>query len=298
MVMTSIPGRNAFIFATLLAGACGSDGARDTCPDDPSKSEAGACGCGVPDTDANDNAIPDCFDTLVDLCPDDDSKTEGGVCGCGMSDTDGNENGVPDCLDASIDFCPNDPEKTLPGVCGCGFSDADVDTSGTPDCVDPKLIFLAAVPGGNLGGITGADARCNAAPNKPNGATYKAMLAGVGRRACTSSLCINGGAGEHEDWVLAPNRAYYRPDGAFIGRTDALGLFTFPLQASIGTTAAVGYTGMTTGWVTDVDTCISWTVTGSVHDGRGGDVNVTNVSMLSSTARSCQSSSVLYCVAQ
>jgi len=34
----------------------------DGCPNDPLKSSPGACGCGVPDTDANGNGIPDCLE--------------------------------------------------------------------------------------------------------------------------------------------------------------------------------------------------------------------------------------------
>ncbi len=37
----------------------------DGCPQDSSKSSAGACGCGVADTDANANGIPDCVDIVV-----------------------------------------------------------------------------------------------------------------------------------------------------------------------------------------------------------------------------------------
>ncbi|MDG2031293.1 MAG: C-type lectin domain-containing protein, partial [Phycisphaerales bacterium] len=37
----------------------------DGCPDDPEKTEAGACGCGVADIDSDDDGIPDCSDS----CP-------------------------------------------------------------------------------------------------------------------------------------------------------------------------------------------------------------------------------------
>lgn len=39
----------------------------DECPDDPTKTEAGACGCGVPDDDGDADGVPDCDDA----CPDD-----------------------------------------------------------------------------------------------------------------------------------------------------------------------------------------------------------------------------------
>ncbi len=102
----------------------------DLCPNDPNKTSPGACGCGVPDTDADGDGVPDCF--AIDLCPDDPNKTNPGVCGCGVPDTDADGNGVPDCLD--VDLCPNDPNKTSPGACGCGVPDTDADGDGVPDC--------------------------------------------------------------------------------------------------------------------------------------------------------------------
>ncbi|RIK66872.1 MAG: hypothetical protein DCC66_12580, partial [Planctomycetota bacterium] len=61
-------------------------------------------------------------------------KTNPGACGCGIPDTDANNDGVPDCF--SIDLCPNDPDKIAPGTCGCGTPDTDTDGDGTPDCLD------------------------------------------------------------------------------------------------------------------------------------------------------------------
>jgi hypothetical protein len=51
----------------------------DTCPDDPLKNAAGACGCGVPDDDFDDDATVDCLEE----CPDNAGQTEPtGPCGC------------------------------------------------------------------------------------------------------------------------------------------------------------------------------------------------------------------------
>jgi hypothetical protein len=47
------------------AGAGGTGGAgcgADCCPEDPSKTAPGACGCGVPDTDTDSDGIADCID--------------------------------------------------------------------------------------------------------------------------------------------------------------------------------------------------------------------------------------------
>src|SRR5262249_11129103 len=103
--------------------------ALDGCPNDPHKTAAGLCGCGVADTDSDGDGTPDCHDG----CPNDSGKTSPGVCGCGVADTDSDGDGVPDCNDA----CPNDP-------------------SGTPDDDCP---IAAAVPrGGCGGGMCGAGA--------------------------------------------------------------------------------------------------------------------------------------------
>ena len=90
-------------------------GERDGCPNDPTKTVPGICGCGVADTDTDGDGTPDCFDA----CPDD-------------RDTDGD--GVDDCLDN----CPNDPNKLDPGICGCGVADSldDGDGDGMPDCLE------------------------------------------------------------------------------------------------------------------------------------------------------------------
>ncbi len=37
----------------------------DECPDDPLKTEPGACGCGVADADSDEDGIPDCHDVLI-----------------------------------------------------------------------------------------------------------------------------------------------------------------------------------------------------------------------------------------
>jgi hypothetical protein len=82
----------------------------DSCPDDPSKTTPGECGCGVPDLDINGNLIKDCLESKpLDMCPYDPNKIAPGVCGCYQPDSDDNRNGVTDCLErASL--------KTLSGA--------------------------------------------------------------------------------------------------------------------------------------------------------------------------------------
>ncbi|QTA78941.1 Immunoglobulin-like fold-containing protein [Desulfonema limicola] len=125
----------------------------DNCPDDPNKTEPGECGCGIPDTDTDNDGTYDC----KDKCPNDPNKTEPGECGCGIPDTDTDNDGTYDCKDKCPndpnktepgecgcgipeidceDACPDDPDKTEPGECGCGIADTDKDNDGTPDCND------------------------------------------------------------------------------------------------------------------------------------------------------------------
>ena len=100
----------------------------DNCPNDPSKTEPGICGCGTPDTDSDGDGTADCND----LCPDDSNKTVPGQCGCGVADTDSDGDGTADC----DDLCPDDSNKTVPGQCGCSVADTDSDGDDTADCND------------------------------------------------------------------------------------------------------------------------------------------------------------------
>ncbi len=100
----------------------------DQCPADGSKTSPGACGCGVADTDTDNDGTADC----IDGCPADPNKITPGQCGCGVADTDTDSDGTADCND----LCPADPNKVAPGACGCGVADTDTDADGTPDCND------------------------------------------------------------------------------------------------------------------------------------------------------------------
>ncbi|MEM7247545.1 MAG: YncE family protein [Acidobacteriota bacterium] len=133
-------------FMPVAFGTFISSGPPDSCPDDPDKTEPGACGCGVPDDDSDADGVPDC----VDCCPEDPTKTEPGDCGCGLVDVDTDGDGALDC----DDLCPMDAAKIEAGTCGCGFPDDDSDGDGLPDCLDPlacddcefRLLLEAAMP--------------------------------------------------------------------------------------------------------------------------------------------------------
>ena len=123
-----------------IAGICGcgvadtdsdNDGTancNDGCPNDPNKIAPGICGCGVADTDSDNDGTANCNDG----CPNDPNKIASGICGCGVADTDSDNDGTANCNDG----CPNDPNKIVPGICGCGVADTDSDNDGTANCND------------------------------------------------------------------------------------------------------------------------------------------------------------------
>jgi hypothetical protein len=100
----------------------------DGCPSDAAKLAPGTCGCGVPETNADGDALPDC----TDECDADGAKTAAGSCGCGVPETNTDGDSMPDCTDE----CDGDPGKTAPGACGCGVADTNSDSDATPDCTD------------------------------------------------------------------------------------------------------------------------------------------------------------------
>ena len=100
----------------------------DNCPNDPNKTSPGSCGCGIPDTNSDDDGTPDCYDN----CPSDSLKTEPGECGCGQDESTCSDQCVdryPDCsVLVASGYCSLDAVNT--GCCGC--SDQCVDRY--PDC--------------------------------------------------------------------------------------------------------------------------------------------------------------------
>ncbi|MBS0617839.1 MAG: DUF1554 domain-containing protein [Spirochaetes bacterium] len=164
------------------------------------------------------------------------------------------------------------------------------------------IFFTSSAYSGNLGGISGADAKCNADSNKPNGSTYKAIIAlsgAGGRVACTTGNC-SGGPGEHTDWVLYPTTQYTRTDGTtVIGTTTANGIFTFALSNSVGGGSSP-WTGLSTTW-TNLYACPSWTGTsGSATAGSTGSKTDTMLDggYGGGFGLSCSSNYPIYCAEQ
>ncbi|MEI6092841.1 MAG: DUF1554 domain-containing protein, partial [bacterium] len=148
--------------------------------------------------------------------------------------------------------------------------------------------------GGSPITLAAIDALCMADSNKPaGGATYKAMFttttAGQTRVACTTGSCSTG-ATENTNWVMKPNRNYYRADGTtLIGTTNSGGVFPLDsgqaLSNSISSGASVYWTGFSGynvlgSWVTHPTyTCSNWTsaITGVGTEGHGeGTTGIAN----------------------
>jgi sugar lactone lactonase YvrE len=76
-------------------GICGC-GIADTDSDQDGKADCNDDCNSLLDTDGD--GVGDCDEN----CPNDPDKTEPGVCGCGLADTDSDQDGTPDCIDFQI----------------------------------------------------------------------------------------------------------------------------------------------------------------------------------------------------
>ncbi len=86
----------------------------DGCPSDPGKSEPGACGCGVSDTDADADGVLDC----VDNCPSAFNPEQADFDGDGQGD--------------ACDPCPSDPSQNVQ-VVWVSIEGTDEVSNGTRD---------------------------------------------------------------------------------------------------------------------------------------------------------------------
>ena len=127
-----------------------------------------------------------------------------------------------------------------------------------------KFLFITNAPvSANFGSASAADNSCNADAGKPaGGGTYKAVIGATWRVACNTANC-QGGASEHTDWPLQANTPYGRPDGAFLGKTNAVGLLPDTLSAKIknasDTYAWIAWSGFDREWRTTAGVnCSDW----------------------------------------
>ena len=151
-----------------------------------------------------------------------------------------------------------------------------------------RVIYVTSTPKkATFGGVSGADAQCNLSP--PIAGTYKALLVdGTTRVACTSAQCVTAGAAEGIGWVLAPNTKYVRADGTtLIGTTTSAAIFSFPLAASLGTSAIAYWTGLSSNWTTSADTCSGWSQFTSDLGASQGLADATDQQALSGVSDNC-----------
>lgn len=142
-----------------------------------------------------------------------------------------------------------------------------------------NIIFVTSQTwDGNLGGFAGANAKCNAAENKPSGnaagagKTYKALL--NGNNATTTGV------------------TYYRTDGI----TPIANATGGNLVGAASLDNPIGVSGQV--WTGDTDNCTNWTTNSSDVRGKvGGSASATGT-WWSLAAGQCSLGRKLYCVAQ
>ncbi len=152
--------------------------AADGCPDDPDKTDAGVCGCGVPDTDTDGDGTPDC----VDACPVDppgygtscDSAPNacGGI-GQGTIQCDGSCDAVtpadPPAYGSACDSAPNACASTAQGTTQCDGS-CNAVTPANPPGYGAACASTPNACGSIAQGTTQCDGSCNAVtPANPPG---------------------------------------------------------------------------------------------------------------------------------
>lgn len=160
-------------------------------------------------------------------------------------------------------------------------------------------VFLASGATGARSGVTGFDTLCAQSTSGHGPGSYKAFVADSTRRPCTTANC-SGGASENLNWILKPNRTYYR-DSNFvrttIGVTNSAGIFAFPLSNSMHTGFTAPWTGLNTNWTVSTDTCSNWSTTAG-NGARGDGSSTSNTAINNSSSDACSNANTFLCVEQ
>jgi hypothetical protein len=195
----------------------------DCCPDDETKTMPGDCGCGVADTDTDEDLTPDCND----MCPMDGTRTQPGACGaCGVTYTDADcavlqmalvnrysFNGTGTVIEDSV----GDANGTLmQEAAGTAVQSGGVLTLPggiTPASSDPSKAYVA-LPTGCLTGLTSA--------------TFEAWLTWA---TCSGSTCSN-------NWqrIFDFGEAAMGSTGSYIFLTPRANLTNTPVFSASSTT--------------------------------------------------------------
>lgn len=235
--------------------------------------------------------------------------------------TDSVYDGIP-IADLNVTIIDNEAADTTPPTFG-GLTTATMLTAGVPEI---ELTWTAADDGSGtaqgdllydicMSTTAGAcTAGFSVAYTSAAGATgaFKALIVDSvpNRRACLNADCIGEGGANFIDWVLLPGVTYFGPDGTTpIGPANADGIFTFPLNATVGPGGGV-WTGlnMATPWTTPgnpaTDTCNNWTDSTTGTWGWNGESNPTPpldyriIGASNTSAGGCSDLFHLYCVQQ
>ncbi|MCW7461588.1 DUF1554 domain-containing protein [Leptospira limi] len=160
-----------------------------------------------------------------------------------------------------------------------------------------KIIFITSVGRlGTLGGISGADNICQSEANCPVGKICKAMLGDSFNSLRRASVTANVGDGQI-DWVLKPFASYYRSNRTdLIGTTTSASLFTFNLTFAISGSSSTAWTGLSSDWTNNVNSCTGWTSSGVF--GYAGDTGSNTSTSIGFNSFGCATSLLHYCVEQ
>lgn len=156
-------------------------------------------------------------------------------------------------------------------ACNGGTSGSSSNTGGSDNggggTVQKKIFVTSSTFTGDFGvsaaaAITAADGYCQADANYPGSGTYKALLANSTRNTTTN-------------WVLQASVEYIRlSDSAIIGTATAGKTLDFPLTNSFDAAYTTPWTGLSTSWGVDVQTCSDWTTAvGGMNRGMYGVTN-------------------------